>query len=95
MTDIPLCKDCKHFRRDWSWYKFFMFPVVGQVAMLFPLVWKNNYRWSYEYAKCARTGKPELDLINPNLQSESTMSFCSTQRKYSCGPEGKFFEARR
>ena len=47
----------------------------------------NNSK--YEFAKCTRDKK--IDPVSGKEIVRST--YCSTSRDYSCGKEGKFFEA--
>ncbi len=82
--DAPLCKNCKHIRPDTKWWVLLV-PIVGWI------VYFLLFFHRYEFAKCAR--KQVNDLIT-GRKTEIDSDYCSVDRKFQCGPSGKFFEQK-
>ena len=70
MTDIKLCKDCKHYKRDWS-------ARITGFGDTFDLCLHP-----------ALTGNVVTGKFNGR--------YCDSARRYhECGPEGRYWEARK
>lgn len=92
VTTAPkLCVNCKHFRRDRSWFWFLLFP-----PLVLGLPW--FIRYSREFAKCAVSpvswgaGAGFID------GRQSGLLYCSVTRtsgvKGRCGEAGTLFVAK-
>lgn len=80
---MKACKDCKFAKPNTDWWMLAV-PVFGWLWLL--LWWFTDAPW--RFAKCGRAPK----VYGPGHY------YCSVERmdcRGSCGPEAKFFEAKR